>query len=36
MIADRLKDAFEFMVELGVVLITLVLMPLAAIFECEE
>jgi hypothetical protein len=34
--SDRLKDAYEFMVELGVVLVTLVLTPLAAIFAERE
>jgi hypothetical protein len=33
---DRIKDAYEFMVELGVVLVTLILTPLAAIFTERE
>jgi hypothetical protein len=35
--SDRIKDAWEFMVELGVVLVTLILTPLAALFtEWEQ
>jgi hypothetical protein len=34
--SDRIKDAYEFMVELGVVLVTLILTPLAAIFTERE
>jgi hypothetical protein len=34
--SDRIKDAYEFLRELGVVLVTLILMPLAAIFTERE